>query len=164
MAVIPGARERDAVDPGRVPVASLEVHGPVRDDPIEIGTVRDAAREVGHRPAAAADPCLIRVRCGVRGDDIEIRREAPDSGQVAAQAVEAGGHRVDMGVAEAGRDRPAAEVDDPRARADPATERRVRADGGDPPVDDRQRLGNLSGRIHRGDPPATEDEVGRPIV
>ena len=79
-------------------------------------------------------------------------------------AVEAGGHRVDVRVAEAGRDRPTAEVDDARARSDPATERRIRADGRDPPVDDRQCLGHASGRVHRRDPPAAEDEVGRPIV
>ena len=71
---------------------------------------------------------------------------------------------MDVGIAEAGRDRPAAEVDDPRARSDPATKRRIRTDGGDPPVDDRDRLGRPPGRIHRGDPPVTEDEVGRPLV
>ena len=71
---------------------------------------------------------------------------------------------MDVGIAEAGRDRPAAEFDDARARSDPVTERRFRTDGGDPPVDDRHRLGRLPGWIHCGDPPTMEDEVGRPLV
>ena len=90
--------------------------------------------------------------------------QAPGSGQVAAQAVEARGHRVDMGVTEPWRDRPAAELDDSRAGSDPAAERRIGADGGDPPVDDRERLGRAPRRVHRRDPPATKHEVGRPIV
>ena len=83
-------RARDAghlqpprVHPGRVAVAALEVDRTVRDDPVEVCGRRDAAREVGHRPAATDDPGLIRVRGRVAHDSLEVPVEPAEVAQVA---------------------------------------------------------------------------------
>ena len=63
-----GQLERLRVDPARVAVAALEVDRAIRHDAIEVVAVGDAAGEIGHRPAVAADPRLVRVRGGIGGD------------------------------------------------------------------------------------------------
>ena len=117
----PGPLERRRVDPGRVAVAAVEIDRPVGDDPIEVLAPGHPAREVGHRPAIALDPRFVGVRGGVRGDDLEVAIEPTDAVEATAQERQTGADRVDVGVAEAGRDRPAAQLDDPRPRSDRAS-------------------------------------------
>ena len=70
---------------------------------------------------------------------------------------------MDVGVPEARRHRPAAELDDPAARPDPPADRRVRADRHDPPVADRERRRDRAGGVHGRDAAAAQDEIGRSV-
>ena len=159
-----GQLERPGVDPGRVAVAALEEDRPIRHDPVEIVAVWDAAREVGHRPAVAADPRLVRVRGGVRRDRRQVGVQPARIGQVAAQPADAGTHRVDVGVPETRRHRSAAQLDDTGPRSDPAAHGVVATDRDDPPLADRDGSRERPARVHRGHAATTEDEIGRAVV
>ena len=71
--------------------------------------------------------------------------------EVAAQLVQPGMHRMDMGIPEARDHRPPATFDDPGPWADEGPDRGIGADGHDPAVADGQRARPASRRIHRRD-------------
>ena len=163
-----GQFEGPRVDPGRVAVATGRKTG-------RSGTTRSrssrrgyAAGEVGHRPAAAADPGLVGMRGRVGRDRPRGRRRCPRVAvQVAAQLVEPGVHRVDVRVAET-RDAtvPSAALDDPGTRAadGPSIAASV-ADRDDPPVANRQGLAQLrAGSIVATRAPRMTRSAGRSTV
>ena len=157
VAVDAGDLERLAVDPGAVHVAVHQEDRPVGDDRVEVLLARRAAGKVLHRPAAAGDPRLVRVRCGVRGDGGQVA--LPLDGVVEPQPVElAARHRcVHVRVLEAGQHLGAAGLHHPGAGADQRVDlfpadrhhavaagrdgvgrRAVRVPGPHPRVDDRE--------------------------
>ena len=121
---------------------------------------QDTATPQDDRPAVTTDPRLVGVGSGVGGDDLEIRVGTLDPVEVAAHPAEARTHRMDVGVTEPGRDRPAAELDDARPRPDPWRCLVIGTDGDDPSVTDRRSAGARPGRVHGLEPPAPQDEVG----
>ena len=80
--------------------------------------------------------------------------------EVAVESVDARADRVDVAVAEPGRHRPTAEVDDPRPGAGVPHDRRVAAHGRDPAVLHRERLRPRAGRVGGEDASPGQDEVG----
>ena len=152
--------EGAGVDPRAVAVAIGQEDRTVRHDGVEVLAAGRAAREVVHVPAAAPDPRLVRMACGVLGDDREVGLAPAGAVELAAQAGEAAVHRVDVGILEPGRDGPAAKLDDARRRTDVARELTVRAGGHDPPAADSERAHPASCGIHGGDASAAQDEIG----
>src|SRR5919108_3542460 len=98
----------------------MEERRPVGHDPVEVLAPRCPAREVGHRPAFALDPGPVRVVRGVAGDHSEVGVETTQVAQVAAERGKTARHRMDVGIAEAGDDHPAMQLDHPRGWADQA--------------------------------------------
>ena len=163
-AVTPASSSAFELTQRRVAVAALEVDRAIRHDAIEVGAVRDAAREIGHRPAVAADPRLVRVRGGVGGDDPEIRLEPARGRQVAAHLADAGRDRMDVRIPEARGHRPAAQLHDPGPRPDPVAHGIVATDRDDPPGPNGEGGGERAFRVHRRDAAAAQDEVGWSVV
>src|SRR5215217_9695214 len=81
-------------------------------DPVQIGRSRSATWEVGLVPAAADDPRDVRVLYDVLLDRLLVRRKAVRRREVAAPALEAALHRMDVRVHEAGQQETAMQIDD----------------------------------------------------
>ena len=90
--------ERLRVHPRAVDVAVQQEDGPVGHDVVEQLLGRGAAWEVGHEPAAAEDPRLLRVGAGVRRDGVAVRVDARQVVERDVQPVPARERRVDVGV------------------------------------------------------------------
>ena len=134
----PGELERPRVDPGAVAVAVRQEDRPVGHDPVEVLAARGAAREVGHVPAAAADPRLVRVGARVCRDLVVGRRpDCASSWRSQRRRRQPAVDRVDVRVRKPGRDGPAAQVDDPGRAARSA--RATAASGRRPPRSGRPR-------------------------
>ncbi len=99
----PGQLERLAVDPGGVAIAAIEIDRAIRDDPVEVGAIRDPAGKVGERPAAALDPRQIGVRPGICRDDLEEPIEPGRAPQVALEPLETRADWMDVRVTESRR-------------------------------------------------------------
>ena len=95
----------------------------------------------------------------VRGDRLEVPIDAAETRQVAAQSLEPRRDDVDVRIAEAGRDRPAAELDHTGTRTDPRTDLGVRSDGGDAAAASGEGLDPWPDAVHRLDPAAEQDEI-----
>ena len=156
-----GELEGARVDPDPVPVAVREVDQPVRDDAVEVLGAGRAAREVVQRPAAARDPLHVGIARRVVGDGGEVGVETAEVVEVAAKLLQPGLHRVDVGILEPGRDGPSAELHHARPGTDMAADVLVAADGDDPSVADRERIGTGARRNHGAQRAPEQDEVGR---
>ena len=103
--------------------------GPVGHDGVDQFLARErAGTEGGHRPAAALDPGLVRMRVGVLLDDGDVLVDRRRRIQVAAVRLDAARDRVDVHVLHARQDHAALQVDDLRSagRCSPSRRRRCR--------------------------------------
>jgi hypothetical protein len=147
-----------------VPVAVGEEHGAIRADPVQVLAAREAAREVGERPAAAGDPLRVRVRGRVFGDGLQVLVQAAPAVELAGDAGEAGRGRVNVGVPEPGCDRPAAKLDHARRRAHEGLHVPLVANGHDSAAAHGDGFGPGRRGIGGEDPAPGQDEVGGDIV
>ena len=152
--------ERAGVRPSAVTVPAHQEHRPIRHHPIEDVLRRVAAREDVHGPSAADDPRILRVRRRVPGDDPLVLPHVVGLGEVAVQHLEAAGRRVDVRVLEPGHEQPPGEIHHLGPRADQPAHIAVGPDRHDLTLRDRDRSGPAPHRVHRGDPPVHEREVG----
>ena len=129
-------------------------------DRVEILAARRAVREIGHVPAAADDPRVVRMGRGVGPDRLEDTGPAVRLAEVALEAVDPAEDRVDVDVLEAGQEEPAGEIDDPRSRSDEVGDVGRLADRADPVAVNGDGRGPWPGRIDGMDVAAPEDEVG----
>ncbi len=97
---------------------------------------------------------------GVRLDRPGYLGRAVDREEVAAELVEPRGAGVAMGVLEPRQQRPAAQLDDPRPRADPLANVAIGADRHDPARSHGDRFRLRPDRVDGVDSSAAEDEVG----
>ena len=123
-----------------MPVPVRQEHGAVRNDRVQIVLRRASAWEHVHGPPAPEDPPLVGVGFGVRGDRRQVTGLRIQIVQVALEHVDAGGHRMDVRVLEAGEEHPAGQVDHLGPSADGGTDVVVGPDEGDPPVSHRDGL------------------------
>ena len=104
------------------------------------------------------------MRSGVGRDRRQVGVEAAPAVELALEASEATVERVDVGVAEAGRQRSAAQVDHAGPGPDQCPDGRVTADRHDPAITRRDGAGPAPRRVHGGDPTTGQDEVGRTVA
>ncbi len=143
-----------------MPVAVAQEDRAVRHDPVEVFAARRAAGEIGHRPAAAADPALARVARGIGRDRFEVGLAAGDAVELAAQLGQTAMDRVYMRILETRRDGPTGERDDAGPRPDVRGDRPVRADRHDPPVANGDGRRPTPGGIHRRHATTGQGEIG----
>ncbi len=112
-------------------------------------------------PAAAAhDPIALLHRRGTRGEGRLHIGDRARLGERYGKLVIAAIHRVHMAVMQAGDDRAAFQLDDPRLRSDERLHRRVVADRNDAIAADRQRRDDAEAIVDGKDLAACENEIG----
>ena len=84
--------------------------------------------------------------------------------EVAAQHRQAAVDRMDVGVLEPWRHRPAAQFDDPRPRPDVPADVAIDPHADDPPIAHRHRVRPAPGGVHGGEAATGEDQVGGAVV
>ena len=162
-----GDLERRAVDQRGVPVAGVDDDRPSRLERIERGLRRVGAgrqhrlavpvhdaQEVARPRVAVLVEALLDARLELAGRQRRVL-------EVARHELLATGQDVDVGVAEPGHHRAAAEVPDARAVPDEPPYAAGAAGIDDPPVPHRERANDGEPGVERPDRPATKDGVGR---
>ena len=128
-----------------VPVGQEHRPAPGRFD--QVGRRGHTAGERLHGPAATQDPVIRAERAGAVRDDPQVPGPVARAGQVAAQALQPAADRVDVRVAERGDGQPAAQVDDPGARAHLRPGLRRGGQGGDPAALGHDRVAARPGPV-----------------
>ena len=103
--------ERSGVHPRAVDVAVHEEHRSVRDERIELFLPGGPAGEQVHGPATADDPVDVGVLASIGGDDPAVILERMDVLEIDANAVQARGGWMTVGILEAGDHQPPIELD-----------------------------------------------------
>jgi hypothetical protein len=152
------------VHPRAVSIPAGQVHGAVRDDPVEHVLRGIAAREEVHRPSTAHHPLLVGVGRHELGDDALVLLEGVRVGQVAVQHVEAPARGVAVCVLEAGHQHATLQVDDLGSGRGERADLLIGPHAGDAAILHRDRLRPSPRGVDRVHGPVHEHEVGRTLV
>ncbi len=147
------------VRPRRVAIGGIEKRRTVGNDRIELFARRVGVWKERQLPAAASNPRDVRVRGGVRTDEVEHLGSRLGVVQVTGQHVHPRRDRVDVRIVEARKDHLAVELDDARLWSDERPRVAVGSDKDDTSVADGDRLGPAAGRVHGVDRAVAQHEV-----
>jgi hypothetical protein len=116
--------------------------------------------EIGHVPATADDPFVVRVGGDVCADRCQDAIAATGRTDVALEPVDTGLDGMDVGVLETGQQKSAGEVDDAGARPDERVDVGNRPDSDDPLATHRDGLRPRPRRVNGMDVTAGKDDIG----